>query len=104
MDRRPWTATDRVGPIDELFAVVRTSCPGVSIERLIGTFPGDDYYLWWITDVASGVDLQVESNVDGKAPFLLESNDARYETDDLADLTRKLLEWLPKDQSAAQED
>jgi hypothetical protein len=84
------------GPIDAVFAALRTARPDIHIERLTVTYPADDDNLWYIS--VSGVpdDVQIGCHPDGQPPFLVEGNgtDQVLSTSDADRAAATILTWL----------
>ena len=75
--------------IDRITARLGAEIPGVQIEQLRVSHPGDDDGLWFITAPGSPSEVQVESS-DGTCPFLIEGDgtDERFEGKDVAEVVR----------------
>jgi hypothetical protein len=88
-------------PVDRVFGVVQRATPGVTIERLIVTHPGDDDNVWrlsvgpqpWATGQRN---VQIDTAPGGTPPFLVEGDDEgqRLETSDPAEAAEAILRWL----------
>lgn len=90
-----WGPTDYTGgPVDEVFAALRSLFEDVQIARLMVTHAADDNNVWFITRSSKNVELQIDSMPDGTPPFLLESEDERGYAEDANDAIEKLSEWL----------
>jgi hypothetical protein len=82
---RTWKADDRTGgPIDEIFAGLRAEFRDLVIERLLDTYPTDDDNVFWLSLGSSprfrgGESAQVDTETDGRPPFLLEGEQQRGE-------------------------
>lgn len=79
--------------IEKLIGALKSAVPGVEIQQLQTSHPGDDAGLWFVTHPESSVEINVESH-DGEFPFLIENsrNDTRITTTDI-DETIMTLRW-----------
>src|SRR6266480_2683470 len=100
---RAWTSDDRTGgPIDEMFARLRSEFRELVIERLVGTYPADDDNVFWLSLGPSprfrgGESVQLDTWPDGRPPFLLEGEQQRGEyvkTSDPLEALAILVKWL----------
>ena len=81
------------GSLDEVFAGVRRVVPGLMIERLSVTHPGDDDNVYFLGDERGPGRVQVDTFPDGAPPFLIEG-DKRVETSDIAQAITVICAWL----------
>ena len=104
---RGWTRTDRTGGlIDDVFDRLRTERPNLVVQRLECTHPGDDDNVYWLWDGGSdnGDDIQIDTNVDGRPPILIEDDAGhRYDldspdVDDVVGIVRRMLDDIDKRQ------
>ncbi|GAB3186289.1 hypothetical protein FHX75_12676 [Micromonospora palomenae] len=73
---RVWQATDRTGgPLDELLDTLRQQHPGLWVERLDKTQPGDDNNVYFLGLGQTRDIVQVDTGPDGQAPFTVEADD-----------------------------
>ena len=95
MDRRRWLGPDDLvgGSLDEVFAGVRRAVPGLIVERLRVTHPGDDDNVYFLGDERGPVRVQVDTFPDGEPPFVIEARD-RVETSDVAAAIAVICAWL----------
>jgi hypothetical protein len=64
------------GPVDAVFAALEARFPGVVLERLQVSHPGDDDNLWFVrAHVDAAVTIQIETRPGGQPPFLVEGDD-----------------------------
>ncbi|TCO65399.1 hypothetical protein EV192_1011191 [Actinocrispum wychmicini] len=83
---RVWGPADRSGGVlDDVFVDARRVVPGLRVERLQATHPGDDDNVYFLS-VGSGTDcIQVDSGQCGQAPFIVEGV-TRTDTSDPAEV------------------
>ncbi|MFB7911595.1 hypothetical protein ACFC1T_34700 [Kitasatospora sp. NPDC056076] len=80
---RLWGTADRSGgPLDAVLGGARRLLPGLTVERLQVTHPGDDDNVYFLSIDSSCV--QVDSGPHGRAPFIVEGV-TRTETSDPAE-------------------
>lgn len=95
MNRRTWTETDVTGgPIDRVFAWIRSNAPEAGIDRLVTARPSDDDNVWFIRLSESVGEIQLDSMPDGAPPFLLESDFERERADTAEAAIGVLNTWL----------
>jgi hypothetical protein len=84
------------GPIDAVFAALRTARPDSHVERLTVTHPADDDNLWYISVPGVPDDVQIECHPEGRPPFLIEGNgaDQVVSTSDADQAAATILAWL----------
>ncbi|WP_457033225.1 hypothetical protein [Kitasatospora sp. P5_F3] len=82
---RVWGPADRSGgPLDDVVDGARRVLPGLRVERLQVTHPGDDDNVYFLS-VGSGVGcVQVDSGEQGQPPFVVEGA-SRTDTSDPAE-------------------
>jgi hypothetical protein len=91
----PWTPENRTGgALDEVLDGLRKSFPDLVVMRLKELHPGDDDNVWFLTLPNAASDVQLDTNVGGRPPFLLESNSQRTSTDNATEALHVLVEWL----------
>ena len=89
-----WGADDMTGgPLDDVFASLRKSFPGLRIERLAVANPADDDNLWYLWP-ADGSTVQIDTNPNGELPFYLESDSTSADIKEVAAATELLTNWL----------
>ncbi|MFJ6780354.1 hypothetical protein [Streptomyces yangpuensis] len=82
---RPWGQGDLTGGlIDQVFAQVRQSVPGLIIERLTVTRASDDDNVYFLGVGASPDRVQLDTGPGGQPPFLVEA-DHRVVTSEVAE-------------------
>lgn len=100
---RTWSADDRTGgPVDDVFTGLRQKFSDLVIERLVGTYPADDDNVFWLSigpspRLQGEESVQLDTNADGRPPFLLEGEQhvGEYvETHDVQEALAVLKEWL----------
>ncbi len=75
---RSWGAADITsGPFDEVLHKVRAAIPDLRVERLVGTWPGDDDNLYWLQH--AGIEVRVGTHPGGRLPVLVETDNIRLE-------------------------
>jgi hypothetical protein len=94
MRGRPWGPDDLTGgPVDEVFARIRTVVPRLVVERLEVMHPSDDDNVYFLGD-EHGLDrIQVDTHPGGRPPFLIEATE-RFETSDAAEAAAAVTSWL----------
>lgn len=60
--------------IDHIREQLEARVPGISIEQVRPTWPGDDDGLWFVRLPGRSDELQLESTT-GECPFILEADD-----------------------------
>jgi hypothetical protein len=101
MRGRPWTTSERTGgPIDDVFDQLHELVPGLVIERLEVTHPGDDDNVYFIGDQHQHDLIQVDTYPTGHPPFLIE-NGGRHDTTDTAQAVAIIRNWLEHSRSTA---
>jgi hypothetical protein len=95
VDRRRWLGPDDKvgGSLDEVFAGVRRVVPGLIVERLSVTHPGDDDNVYFLGDERGLDRVQVDTFPEGEPPFLIEA-DERVETSDIEEAIAVICAWL----------
>jgi hypothetical protein len=95
VDRRRWLGPGDLigGSLDEVLAGVRRVVPGLIVERLSVTHPGDDDNVYFLGDERGLDQVQVDTVPDGEPPFLIEADD-RVETSDIAEAIAVICAWL----------
>lgn len=104
---RHWNAGDKTGgAIDAVFDQLRSEFPGLEVERLVMTLPADDDYVYWLhlgVPARPGLlpreTIQVDTDTQGAAPFLLEGlrDEGEYlETSDPKAAATTLIQWLER--------
>lgn len=75
---RNWGSADLTsGPFDEVLHKVRAAIPDLRVERLVGTWPGDDDNVYWLQH--AGIEVQVDTHPGGRLPVLVETDSIRLE-------------------------
>ena len=96
---RPWDPSDLTGgPVDDVFARLRSDASGVVIERLEVTHAGDDDNLFFVGDERGFERVHVEVRPGGQPPFLIEGEE-RFETSDVAQAVAVIRLYLERDEA-----
>jgi hypothetical protein len=91
---RPWTGADRTGgPVDEVFDQLRRHIPGLIVERLEATHPGDDDNVYFIGDEHGPDRIQLDTAPGGQPYFLIE-NGGRHQTSETTEAAVIIRSWL----------
>jgi hypothetical protein len=102
---RLWSSGDRTGgPLDRVFDSLRHDFPALVVERLVGSLPADDDNVFWLS-IAPGASppllgpetIQVDTNVQGRPPFVIEGDRQLGEyvtTSDPDDALLRIADWL----------
>lgn len=94
---RAWGPGDLTGgPVDDVFAWLRSDVPGLVVERLVATHAGDDENLFFVGDERGFERVHIEVHPGGQPPFLIEDED-RFETSDVAQAVATVRSWLERD-------
>ena len=91
---RLWGPGDLTGgPIDEVFVRLRVTVPGLVVERLQVTHPGDDDNVYFLGDERGLDRVQIDTGSGGQPPFLIEAAE-RFETSDVVEAAAIACSWL----------
>lgn len=92
-----WDSSDLTGgPVDHIFAALRTAFPDIHIRRISMTHAADDDNVWFIKRQSGTVELQLDSTSSGNPPFLLESDTERASTENATEAIEIATSWLSK--------
>ncbi|GAA3036639.1 hypothetical protein GCM10020229_55120 [Kitasatospora albolonga] len=91
---RIWSAADATGgPLDEVFALVRSAVPEVEVRRLDARGRGEDDHVWWLV-TPDRREAQVDTAAGGHAPFHLDVDTERRDVKEVAEAARLLTAFL----------
>jgi hypothetical protein len=103
---RDWKADDRTGgALDHVFDQVRSQFPELAVEGLVMPWPADDDNVYWLhlgvppPGLLPRGTIQVDTNMQGAPPFLLEGlrDDGEYlNTSDAEVAATTLIQWLER--------
>ncbi|MFE7095176.1 hypothetical protein [Streptomyces erythrochromogenes] len=99
---RSWEHGDLTGgPVDQVFAQVHRSVPGVVIERLAVKRASDDDNVYFL-GIGAVLDLvQLDTGPDGQPPFFVETDSCRVVTSEVAEAVAAVSAGLGPGDAAA---
>jgi len=98
MRGKPWGPNDRTGGVvDDVLDSVRAAVPGLIVERLEPSYPGDDDNVYFLADGLNDDFVQMDTNPRGEPPFVIDTSDpsdGRFETSGVAAASARVVDWF----------